>query len=43
MPVINEDICDANKFDVRFSVTNDNYNVAVKNGLQEEKDYIFLN
>ena len=43
MPIVNEDICEANKLDIRFSSENDNYNVALKNGLQEQKDYIFLN
>ena len=43
MPVINEDIVQTNvKFDIKFLTSDNNYNVALKSGLQEGKDYIFL-
>lgn len=43
MPVVNEDITIENKFDITFGQKFDNYNVVVKNGLQEGRDFIFLN
>lgn len=43
MPIINEDICEDIKLDITFGGEYSGLNVVLKQGLQEGKDYIFLN